>query len=146
MKSLVKAALVAAAIGSPLAAVADDEGDIKYRQAVMKGTAGHAGAIAQIAKGKVSHDDALVGHAHALVELSKMVPAAFKNKTSGDSAAKPEVWSDMAGFEAKAKDFENAAMAVADAAKNGPGAVKGTLGDLFDTCKACHKEYRVKKD
>ena len=121
MKSLVKAALVAAAIGSPLAA-------------------------AQIAKGKVSHDDALVGHAHALVELSKMVPAAFKNKTSGDSAAKPEVWSDMAGFEAKAKDFENAAMAVADAAKNGPGAVKGTLGELFDTCKACHKEYRVKKD
>jgi len=146
MKSFVKAALVAAVIVSPLAAVADDEGDIKYRQAVMKGTAGHAGAIAQIAKGTVSHDDQLVGHAHALLELSKMVPAAFKNKTSGESAAKPEVWSDMGGFEAKAKDFQTAAMAIAEASKMGPDAVKGKLGDLFDTCKACHKEYRVKKD
>jgi cytochrome c556 len=145
MKSFFKAALVAAVIGSPLVASADDEGDIKYRQAVMKGIAGHAGAIAQIAKGKVSHDAALAGHAHALLELSKLVPAAFKNKTSGESRSKPGVWSDWSGFDSKSGDFERAALEVSQAAKNGPGAVKGKLGGLFDTCKGCHKEYREKK-
>jgi len=132
------------AMASP-GAFADDEGDIKYRQAVMKGVAGHAGAIAQIAKGKVDHVDALEGHAHALLELSKMVPAAFRNQTSGESRAKDEIWSDRAGFEQKAGDLRDAAMALAEAAKSGPDAAKARLGDLFDTCKACHKEYRHKE-
>jgi len=146
MNSFVKAALVAAMVGVPLAVSADDEGDIKYRQAVMKGMSAHAGAISQIAKGKVSHTEALEGHAHALLELSKMVPAAFKNQTSGDSAAKPEVWSDRSGFEAAAGDLRDGAMAVAEASKSGPQATSAALGKLFDACKACHKEYRVKKD
>ena len=111
----------------------------------MRGNSGHAGAIAQVAKGKVSHTDALQGHAHALLELSKMVPAAFKNQAKGKTRAKAEVWSDPAGFEAKAADFERASMAVAEAAKSGADAVKGSLDDLFDTCKACHKAYRTKK-
>lgn len=146
MNSFMKAALVAVTMAAPLAAAASDEGDIKYRQAVMKGMAGHAGAISQIAKGNVSHTDALAAHANALAELSRMVPAAFKNKTSGDSAAKPEVWSDRSGFEDNAKSLQDGAMAVAGAAGDGPAAVNAKLGALFDACKACHKDYRVKKD
>lgn len=146
MNGFMKAALVAVTMGVPLALAASDEGDIKYRQAVMKGIAGHAGAISQIAKGNVSHTDALASHANALLELSKMVPAAFKNKTSGDSAAKPEVWSDRSGFEGKATDLQDGAMAVADAASAGPEAVGAKLNALFDACKGCHKDYRVKKD
>lgn len=145
MKGLIRGVLLAGLLVTPLAAMSDDAGDIKYRQSVMRGNSGHAGAIAQIANGKVSHTDALQGHAHALLELSKMVPAAFKNQTSGKSRAKAQVWSDRAGFEAKAADFERASMAVAEAAKSGPDAVKGTLGDLFDACKACHKAYREKQ-
>lgn len=145
MKGTVIRICAAAMVALPLAAGADDEGDIKYRQAVMKGVAGHAGAISQIAKGNVSHTDALEGHAHALLELSKMVPAAFKNKTTGDSRSKAEVWTDWSGFESKASDFERAAMAVAEAAKSGPEAVQPTLGELFDTCKGCHKDFREKE-
>jgi cytochrome c556 len=145
MKSFLRAALVAGIVGVPLGVAADDEGDIKYRQAVMKGVAGHAGAIAQIAKGKVSHSAALKGHTHALLELSKLVPSAFKNKTMGESRSKGGVWSDWSGFDGKAGEFERAALAVDKAAAQGPGAVKGKLGALFDTCKGCHKEYREKK-
>lgn len=146
MKGIVIRMFAAAIVALPMAAGADDEGDIKYRQAVMKGISGHAGAIAQIAKGKVSHADALQGHAHALMELSKLVPAAFKNQTSGKSRAKEEIWSDRSGFEGKAKDFERESLAVAEAAKAGPDAVKSALGGLFDTCKGCHKNYREKDD
>ena len=75
-----------------------------------------------------------------------MVPAAFENQTTGDSRARPAIWTDRAGFEAAAEEFQKAAMATAEASKNGPDAVKATLGDLFDTCKACHKKYRAKDD
>ena len=55
MKTLVKIVLVAAVMVAPMGAMSDEEGDVKYRKAIMKGVAGHAGAIAQIANGKVSH-------------------------------------------------------------------------------------------
>ena len=146
MKNIAKAVLIAAVVGAPLVAGASEEGEVKYRKAIMKGIAGHAGAIAEIAKGNVGHTGHLQGHAHALVELSQLVPSAFKNNAMGfKTTAKEEVWSDWAGFDSKAGDLERASLAVVEAAKSGPGAVKGKLGDLFDTCKACHKEYRVKK-
>ena len=146
MRSVLRVALVAMVMTAPMSAMSDEKGDIKYRQAIMKGVAGHAGAIAQIAKGTVTQDASLQGHAHALLELAKMVPSAFKNESVGDSKAKPGVWSDWSGFDGKAGDMERAAMAVATASKSGPGAVKAKLGDLFGTCKGCHKEYRVKKE
>ncbi|MFT5173110.1 MAG: cytochrome c556 [Gammaproteobacteria bacterium] len=146
MRTVLKVVLMAAVMAAPMSAMSDDEGEVKYRKGVMKAISGHAGAIAQIANGKVSHDAALMGHAHALVEVSKQVSAAFKNKAMGHkSTADGKVWSDWAGFDGKAGDLERAALAVATAAKSGPGAVKGKLKDLFATCKGCHKDYRVKK-
>ena len=38
------------------------------------------------------------------------------------------------------------AVAVAEAAETGPEAANAVLGKLFDSCKACHSDYRVKKD
>lgn len=146
MRTVLKVVLVAAVMVTPMGAMSDEEGDVKYRQAVMKGVAGHAGAIAQIAKGNVSQDSALQGHAHALLELAKMVPSAFKNESlAGKTTATAKVWSDRAGFDDKAGELEQAAAAIVTAAKSGPGAVKAKLGDLFDTCKGCHKKYRKKK-
>jgi cytochrome c556 len=145
MKGIVIKLFAAVIVALPMAAGADDEGDIKYRQAIMKGLSGHGGAIAQIAKGKVSHTAALKGHAHALLELTKLVPAAFKNQTTGKSRSKGEVWSDWSGFDGKAGDMERAALDVVKAADSGPEAVKKTLGPLFDSCKGCHKNYREKK-
>ena len=130
---------------APMGAMSDEEGDVKYRKAIMKGVSGHAGAISQIAKGKVSHSGDLQMHADALVQLTKMIPAAFKNKSMGHkTTSNDKVWSDWAGFDGKAGEFERDAIAVAAAAKNGPDAVKGTLKALFSNCKGCHKDYRVK--
>ena len=146
MRTIVKVALMAAVLAAPMGAMADEEGDVKYRQAVMKGVAGHAGAIAQIANGKVSHDSALEGHAHALLELTKMIPSAFKNETlAGKTTASDKIWSDWSGFDGKAGKFERDALAVVTASKSGPGAVKATLKELFSNCKGCHEDYRVKK-
>jgi cytochrome c556 len=127
MKNLLRVVLMAAAMAAPTGAMSDDQGEVKYRKRVMEAISGHAGAIAQIANGKVSHDSALQEHAHALAGVSKLVPAAFKNKAMGyKTTSNDKVWSDWAGFDSKAGGLEVAALAVATAAKSGPGAVKGS--------------------
>lgn len=134
-------------LGSSAAGAQDAEGAIKYRQAIMKGNAGHAGAIAQIVKGTVDHKDHLAGHAHALHELSRYVPAAFKDRAMGEKTrAKENIWKDWSDFEQKAMDLESATKKLADAAKAGDmGAVGENLQATFDSCKGCHKTYREKK-
>jgi cytochrome c556 len=146
MRTLVKIALVAAVMVAPMGAMSDEEGDVKYRQLIMKGMSAHAGAISQIAKGKVSQDAALERHADALLELTKMIPSAFKNNSmAGKTRATEKIWSDWAGFDSKSGKFERDALAVATAAKSGPSAVKGALKELFSNCKSCHDDYRASK-
>ena len=61
----------------------------------------------------------------------------------GDSRAKPEIWTDRAGFDQAMKDAQAATAALAtvtDEAAFGP-AIK-TLGG---SCKGCHDKYRLPK-
>lgn len=140
------ALLLAAFAGGAIAQ--NEEGAIKYRQAVMKGIAGHAGGIAQISKGNVPFKDQLNGHAHALHELAQYVPAAFKQKAmKGKTKAKDKIWKDWDDFEAKVQDLQAATEKLASAAKSGDMAGVGKhLEATFESCKGCHKEYRKKKD
>ena len=123
------------------------EGDVKYRQAIMKTVGGHAGAVAQIAYGGVGHTSHLKGHAHALLEVTKLVVTAFEaNAMTEDppTRAKPEIWAEWDKFKQKANDLEEAAAAVAAAADTGDtGAVAAALDPLWDACKGCHKPYRT---
>ena len=137
------ALLIAAVSGSAIA----NEADEKYRGNVMKGVGSHASALGQIAKQEVPHFTHMQGHADALMALSNQVLDAFRSESISDkSRAKPEIWSDWAGFESKANDFRTAATAVADAARSGhAGEVGGTLKALFDSCKGCHEDYRKPK-
>jgi cytochrome c556 len=58
------------------------------------------------------------------------------------TAAKPEIWSDSAGFAAAAKGLQDA-VAKLDAAGDVNGA-KAALMDVGKACGACHAKYRVK--
>jgi cytochrome c556 len=61
----------------------------------------------------------------------------------GESRAKPEVWTDAAGFEKSMRDGYAAAVAlqsVSDEAAFGPA-----LGALGGSCKGCHEKYRLPK-
>jgi len=59
------------------------------------------------------------------------------------SRAKPEIWTDMAGFDAKFEDMNTAALALVSAA--GAAAVAAGMGALGGSCKACHENYRGPK-
>jgi len=135
--------------GVSLAAqAAEPEDNIKYRKNSMKAIGAHMGAVNAILTGKVDFKGHLADHARALAALNKDVAGLFpKDSDFGETDAKDEVWKNTADFKkraAAAKEKSEAfvkAVATNDAAK-----MKAAFGQLNDTCKACHKDYRKEKN
>jgi cytochrome c556 len=61
----------------------------------------------------------------------------------GDSRAKPEIWSDRAGFDQAMKDAQAAATALA--AVTDEAAYVPAMKTLGGSCKNCHDKYRLPK-
>ena len=61
----------------------------------------------------------------------------------GDSRAKPEIWSDRAGFDQAMKDAQAAASALA--AVTDEAAYVPAMKTLGGSCKNCHDKYRLPK-
>jgi cytochrome c556 len=87
----------------------------------------------------------LVLPARTLARWARTLPSLFPAGTNlPSSKALPTVWSDRAGFEARAAAYATAAQALAEAAQSGDRAVFLTRwGELRTTCGACHDEYRA---
>lgn len=82
--------------------------------------------------------------ARSLASWAKALPGMFPFDSGvAPSEALPTVWSDRAGFEARAADYAAAASKLADLAKAGdkPG-FAAQFAVLGGTCKACHDTYR----
>jgi cytochrome c556 len=63
-----------------------------------------------------------------------------------ETRAKPEIWSDAAGFAGKLETLAAATPALVAAAKTGnAGAIGAALGKVGKTCGGCHKPFRVPK-
>lgn len=61
------------------------------------------------------------------------------------TAAKPEIWSDPAGFTAAQKAFQAEANKLGQAAAKGDlGAIRPQVGATGRTCAGCHNKFRVK--
>lgn len=61
------------------------------------------------------------------------------------TAAKPEIWTDAAGFTAAQKAFEAEAAKLNQAAAKGDlGAIRPQVGAVGKTCAGCHNKFRVK--
>jgi cytochrome c556 len=120
LSALAAAAVIAASTG----AVADEEkhelppGPIHDRHELMEGVGANA----------------------------KKIGAAAKAGKPGDAQVPAEeIAQALAKFDELAKKNEQAAMALAAVAKSG-GDLKAPSGAMFQTCKACHDEFRVPKE
>jgi len=124
-----------------------DAAAIKYRRAVMKGQAGHLGAMFGIVKGGAGRASDLSAHARALHELTGMIESAFKQDTmGGKTRAKSKIWDDYEAFKAKAAAADKASGGIVQAVQSGDqDAIGKALGAMGKACKACHKKYRKKK-
>ena len=144
MRVLLSALVAAGLAVHALAASADPEADVKYRQSVMKTSGGHMGALAAIVKGQVPHKQDIAFHVDGLAAVAAMTPHLFPaGSDKGKTKAKAEIWSNAAEFDTKVKDFQAATAALQLAAKGtDPAALGAAVGGVGKSCKGCHDKFQ----
>lgn len=143
-----RTAILAAAVLSAPAALASEEGIIKYRQGVMKAQGGHMGAMGQVVQGKADYAGNMAAHARGLHDMAKLVADLFPEGTDfGETNALPEIWDNMGKFKDAAGETVKAAAALEKAIATGD---RGKIGDAYKgvgkTCKGCHEDFRKKDE
>lgn len=129
------------------AAFADDAGEVKYRQSVMKAVGGHMGALAGIINKGTANTADLQLHADGMAALAGISGNVFpKGSDFGETDALPVIWEKADDFATAMKMFQDSATTMAAAAKSGDMAQAGAaFGELGKSCKNCHETFREKK-
>lgn len=139
------------------AQAADVDGQIKYRQNVMKALGGHVSAADRIMRGQVPMKDHLKLHATGAADIAAIVPSLFPKESvppeaefSGatvETDSTEAILEKPAEFEKAAKQTEEATAAFLKAVNE--GADDKTLAKAFraigKSCKGCHEDFRKKK-
>jgi cytochrome c556 len=130
-------------------ALAQEEGAIKYRKAVMKAVGGHMGAMAGIVKGKVKGSQKeMEALSHAMRELASITPLIFPEGSDfGETRALEVIWQKPKEFKKVLDAFLAEATKLAEISHSGD---KQAFGAQFkamgkNACGACHKNFREKK-
>lgn len=134
---------LAAAVGqTPPAGLTPDQ-IIAARQSAYMLSAGDFAAMKQAADAGADVRQ-LVFPARAMARWARTLPSLFPAGTDGGaSKATAAVWSDRAGFEARATAYADAARALAEAAQSGDRAVfLERWNAVRGTCSGCHDTYR----
>jgi cytochrome c556 len=117
----------------------------QFRHGLMEAVSWKVGKLRAMAQGEIPVDDAMaVKHARDTAALASMMADGFiPNSAVKGSLALPEIWTNFADFQQKAKDLEMAATGLAEAAQaNGFEASKGMVQAVGQSCGACHRPYR----
>ncbi len=132
---------------SAQAQFAKPEAAIDYRQSALTLISSHFGRMQPVIKGQAPYDaTAIKANVEILKTLSTLPWAGFIAGSEKGSSAKPEVWTDAAGFKAAQLKFEGAVDKLSAAANTGDlDKVKVAYGEVGASCKACHDSYKLKK-
>ena len=140
--------LIALAVSMLAAADPAPEDAAKYRQSIMKAMSGHNGAISMMARGKAGNPDNLASHVQALVNLAGEIDSLFSEGSDlEDDKALPAIWENADAFADAVQNFEAAVEAFSEVATDGDmPAIDAAQRDVGKACKACHEDYRQKKE
>jgi len=122
---------------------------IAVRKAIYTLIGANFKPIGDVLKGTATYDSAeLVKRATRVAYFADLAQEAFPDvSSSGDTKAKPEIWTNRSDFDKRLKDFRAQAQALVQvAAKEAPSsdAFKAAAGALGQDCKGCHDNYRDK--
>jgi cytochrome c556 len=136
--------LVVLAAGLAAATVARSADDpAKARHEAMEQVGDAMKGLGKIARGQAPFDATFVASSattikEKLEQASKLFPP---GSDTGETKARPEVWSDRAGFDKVMTDAQAAAAALQLVKEE--AAFRPALGALGQNCKACHDKYRM---
>ena len=124
--------------------LADSKGIIKYRQNVMKSTAGHMGAIVDILKNGLPLEAHVSDHARSMLQNSRMTLSMFpKGSGKGRTKSKQAIWENWSEFESAANNFERESAKLAEVAESGDmEALSKQVRTTGKTCSGCHRNFR----
>ena len=148
MKSIISLALVSAAVSLAMPAQAQfakPEDAIKYRKSALTVMSTHFGRVAGMANGRIPFNAASAAENAAIAEMASKLPwAAFGEGTgTGETRAKPEIWTDNAKFKANAEKMQAEMTKLVAATKTGNvDTIKVAAGSVGSACKACHDDFR----
>lgn len=139
---------LAAGIGGAVLAAGTADELISARQAEMKSNTKAIKALVSIVKGETAYDNAAVQAAVKILvdarEESKTKDVWSASAQQGETVktgAKPEVWSDAAGFAAAWTQFDAAVAGIA--ASTDKASFEAAFPALGASCKACHEKFRA---
>ncbi len=135
------------ATSSFAAAAVDDT--IKARQACMKSQGALMGVAVPIMKGEKTFDAAAVAAAFdaqgkACADWANFWGADTMKGEAAETYAKPEIWSDAAGFEAAGGASYKAMQALKASADE--ASFKAAFPAVGEACKGCHEKFRRPKE
>ena len=141
-----RTALLAATAVAMLASAAH-AGPIEDRQEAMKAVGKAMGQLAAIAKKEAAFDAAVVKAAGDTiatnVKAAKDMYPDDSKEGAAETWAKAEIWTNKDDFNTKSDASVAAAMTMASVSEE--AAFMPALGELGNTCKACHENYRRPK-
>ncbi len=119
---------------------------IVARRAILKGFGEATKAPAGMLKGDVPFDLATVQKTlKTLSDGAKALPALFPdNSQTGDTAALPRIWTEKPRFESLYAKLDQDATASL-AAITDEASFKREFPKMFGDCKACHDDFRAKR-
>ena len=127
-----------------ISSFADSHGIIKYRQNVMKSTAGHMGAIVNILKNRLPLEAHIVDHARSILQISRMILSMFpEGSGKGRTRSKQAIWENWSEFQSAANDFERESAKLSKVAESGDmEALAKQVRATGKTCSGCHRNFR----
>ena len=151
MRLILTAAVIAAI---PLTVLAQDDDPIhqaiEARHGFYQMLAINMGTLAGMAKGDIAYNEAAASRAAANIEalthydLPSLFIEGSAHGQAEDSAAKPDIWTNMDDFRSKFAGLGQAATGASEAVKGGAENVGPVVGKLGAACKACHDAFREK--
>ncbi|MFO7854406.1 MAG: cytochrome c [Paracoccaceae bacterium] len=130
------------AAGAALAHEGVENPAVMARMELMKDVGTATGTLGEMVKGETPFDAARAAEARAaLIDAADRVPTLFEaRETDPESEALPAVWEDWDGFVASAMEMQAAARGLETGTAE---ALRARFGDLGQTCRACHEDYRL---
>jgi len=123
------------------------------RHAEMTLRSFNAGALFGMAKGDIEYDAELAATlANNLLIMTtvnngRMWPEGSDNEAyPDDSRALPEIWTTYPAIADSEKVYVEAVTALAEVAGNGLGELRSVIGDVGQSCKGCHDDFRAEED
>ncbi|GIK86428.1 MAG: cytochrome c [Burkholderiales bacterium] len=143
-----KLAVALALAGTALSAQAQfkPEEAIAYRQGIMKAQRWNLVPMAMMVQGKMPYDQAVfLTKAQRLNALSSMTADGFVpgSEAGAPTKARPEIWSNAAGFKQAADQFAAETPKLVAAAQSGNmDQIKAAFGGVVKSCDNCHDNFR----